>query len=71
VPYQTLRNVNHLALKAARERADLTRDQACQATGISRNTIMRVEQGRQAPSENHLRVFAELYGVTYESLLFR
>ena len=55
-------------LRAARERAKKTREEAAAAAGRSYSTMLHYEAGRWNPPPEVLARLAELYGVTVEDL---
>lgn len=55
-------------LRTAREKADLTRDELAQRAGVSRNTIVRYEQGKIARADN-LEPLCRALGLAPSTLL--
>ncbi len=59
------------ALAAARQAAGLTQDQLAQASGLSRPTISRLEQGTSSISSDRLWDLASTLGTTPSELFVR
>ena len=59
-----------LSLKAARVNANLAAGDAAERLGISRNTLMRYENGKSYPTVNTAQRMVELYGVTLDDIIF-
>lgn len=57
-----------ITLKAARVNAGLTQQQAVDASGISRSTLHRWENGKGSPKFNDLIKLCNLYGVPVECI---
>lgn len=52
-----------LSLKAARVNAGLTQKEAAQSIGVSRIIVLKWENGKTKPREEHLDKLLNLYGV--------
>lgn len=62
-------NPDHIKIRSARIRRGWTIDQAYPRVGISRTTLINIEQGHTPnPSSVVLGRLAEAYGVTVDSL---
>lgn len=59
-----------LTLKAARVNKGLTQKNAAELLGISVDTIGKYERGVSFPSVPVIRRIEELYGVSYNDLIF-
>lgn len=57
-------------LRTARERAVLTQEQAASELGIHVSTLGNYESGSTYPTIRVLRKMLDLYGVTFEQLIF-
>lgn len=57
-------------LKTAREMNKLTQDEAAKRIGVSTDTIGNYERGKSYPDIPVLRKIEEVYGVSYEQLIF-
>lgn len=56
-------------IKQARLIAGYTQQQVADATGISRQTICRLEKGRREPTLENLGILADFYNVNVDWLL--
>jgi Zn-dependent peptidase ImmA (M78 family)/DNA-binding XRE family transcriptional regulator len=61
--------INNLVLVWARESIALTRNQACERTGISQKRILQLEEGEKPPTLDELKAFSKLYKRTIATLL--
>lgn len=59
-----------VTLKAARVNADLTQEEAAERLGVSKATITNWECGRSFPDVLQLKKIEEIYGVSYNNLVF-
>lgn len=59
-----------VTLKAARVNADLTQEEAAERLGVSKATITNWECGRSFPDVLQLKKIEEVYGVSYNNLVF-
>ena len=59
-----------ITLKAARANKGLTQKEAAKALGISEQTIINWEKGRSFPSVKQIKCIEELYGTSYNELIF-
>ena len=57
-------------LKNAREMAHLTQTEAAKALEINEDTLRNYEKGRSFPDIPMLRKIENLYGVTYNQIIF-
>lgn len=51
-------------IRTARERAQMTQEQAAKGIGISRPTLIAVEQGRRAPKRGEIERMLDLYDIS-------
>lgn len=58
-------------LRLARDETDLTQATAASEAGLSRTTLVAIEQGKRAVKDAELITLADLYGVTLNQLLRR
>ena len=59
-----------LTLKAARVNAGYTQKEAAEKLGISNATLCNWEKGLSMPNIQQVQKICELYGVTYDNLIF-
>lgn len=59
-----------MTLKAARVNAGFTQREAARLLQVGRNALSSWEQGKSAPRETQIRKIEELYGVSYNDLIF-
>ena len=59
-----------LTLEAARVNAGHTQKGAAEILGISNSTLCAWENGRSFPRADQIVKICELYGVTYEQIIF-
>ncbi len=59
-----------LTLKALRVNKGLTQKQAAKALGVSNKTLCSWEQGRSMPKANMIDAICELYGVSFDDIIF-
>ena len=57
------------ALKAERERCQMTQEFVAEHLGVSRQAVSKWENGTSDPSTSNLLALAKLYGVSAEELL--
>ena len=57
-------------LKAARVNAGLTQKKAAEKLGISNKTLSRWEKGKGVPDCLQVSALCELYGRTYDEIIF-
>lgn len=57
-------------LKAARVNAGFTQKQAAEKLGVSNKTLSSWEKGKTAPDWTKVSALCELYGRTYDELIF-
>lgn len=61
---------SRFTLKTAREMNKLTQDEAAKRIGVSTDTIGNYERGKSYPDIPVLRKIEEVYGVSYEQIIF-
>lgn len=61
---------SRFTLKTAREMNKLTQDEAAKRIGVSPDTIGNYERGKSYPDIPVLRKIEEVYGVSYEQIIF-
>ena len=59
-----------ITLKAARINKNLTQQQAAKKLGISKDTLRNYEHGKSYPDVILIKKIENLYGVTYNDLIF-
>ena len=59
-----------LTLKAARVNTGYTQKEAAEKLGISNATLCNWEKGLSMPNIQQVQRICELYGVTYDNLIF-
>lgn len=59
-----------LTLKAARVNAGFTQKEAANKLGISNATMCKWEQGLSMPNIQQVQQICELYGVSYDNIIF-
>ena len=59
-----------MTLRTARELAGLTQIEAAKSLGISAETLGNYERGKSYPDIPILKKIEDLYGVTYDQLIF-
>ena len=59
-----------ITLKAARVNKNMTQGKAAKAIGVSTNTISRWESGKCMPHYKYIPVICEVYGRSYDELIF-
>lgn len=59
-----------LTLKAARVNAGFTQKEAAEKLGISNVTLCNWEKGVSFPDAQQIQKICELYGVSYDNLIF-
>jgi putative transcriptional regulator len=59
-----------ITLKAARVNKNLTQKQAAAKLGISDNALWNYENGRSYPNVKVIKKMEELYGISYNDLIF-
>ena len=59
-----------MTLKAARVNAGFTQKGAAERLGISNKTLCNWENGLTMPSIQQVQRLCDLYGVTYDNLIF-
>ena len=57
-------------LKTARDRLKLTQETAAKLIGISQDTLSNYERGKSYPDVPTLKKIEEVYGVTYDQIIF-
>ncbi|MBQ7429250.1 MAG: helix-turn-helix transcriptional regulator [Butyrivibrio sp.] len=59
-----------MTLKASRVNKNLTLEQASKKLGVSKDTLSNWERGKTFPSVIQVKKIEELYGVSYNDLIF-
>lgn len=59
-----------ITLKAARVNKGLNQSEAAGKIGVRRETLIRWEKGLSFPTPEQIDLLCELYGVTYDNLIF-
>ena len=59
-----------LSLKTAREIKGLTQNEAANLIGVSPDTLRNYEKGKSYPDIPTLKRIEEVYGVTYNQIIF-
>ena len=59
-----------MTLKMARQMKELTQEEAAQRIGVSKDTLGNYERGKSYPDIPVLRKIEEVYGVSYDRLIF-
>ena len=59
-----------ITLRAARVNKGLDQKEAAKSLKISNKTLQSWESGRTAPKQNYIDAICELYGVSYDNIIF-
>lgn len=59
-----------LTLEAARVNAGYSQKEAAEKLGVSNATLCNWENGKSFPSVKYVKKICELYGVSYEDIIF-
>jgi len=59
-----------ITLKSARVNANLTLEEASKKLGCNKKTLWNWEQGRTYPHAKYIDPICNLYGVTYDNIIF-
>lgn len=59
-----------MTLKTARDRVQLTQEEASKLIGISKDTLSNYERGKSYPDIPVLKRIEKVYGVSYNQLIF-
>lgn len=59
-----------ITIKAARVNKNLTQVQAAELLGISADSLWNYENGRSFPNIKIVQKMVELYGISYDNLIF-
>lgn len=59
-----------ITLRAARVNAGLQQKEAAKALKVSNKTLCLWEAGRRSPKQEHIDAICDLYGVSYDNLIF-
>lgn len=59
-----------MTLKAARVNKGLGQKDAAKILGVSNKTLGRWENGETAPKQNYIDAICDLYGLSYDSIIF-
>lgn len=59
-----------ITLKSARVNVNLTQEQAAKKIGITKDTLSNYERGKSYPDVLIIKKIEEVYGVSYNDLIF-
>lgn len=59
-----------ITLKAARVNKNLTQEEAAKLLGISKDSLWNYENGRSFPDVRVVKKMEEVYGLSYDNLIF-
>lgn len=59
-----------ITLKAARVNKNLTQKEAAELLGISESTLLNYEKGKTFPTLPTIEKMEDLYGVSYDNIIF-
>lgn len=59
-----------ITIKAARVNKNLTQAQAAELLGISKDSLWNYENGRSFPDIRVVQKMIEVYGISYDNLIF-
>lgn len=59
-----------ITLRAARVNKSLTQKEAARLLGVSESTLLNYEKGKTFPSQPTIRKMEELYGLSYNDIIF-
>lgn len=59
-----------ITLKSARVNVNLTQEQAAKKIGITKDTLSNYERGKSYPDVLVIKKIEEVYGVSYNDLIF-
>lgn len=59
-----------MTLRTARDRLNLTQEEAAKLIGISVDTLSNYERGKYYPDVLTLKRIEEVYSITYDQLIF-
>lgn len=62
--------ITKITLKVAREIKGLTQAEAAALLGISKDTLSNYERGKSYPDVPIIRKIEDVYGVTYDQIIF-
>lgn len=62
--------ITKITLKVAREIKGLTQAEAATLLGISKDTLSNYERGKSYPDVPIIRKIEDVYGVTYDQIIF-
>ncbi len=65
-----MKNVIRITLKAARINRNLSQKDAAKALNVSNKTLWSWENGLSVPKADKIDAICELYGVSYDNLIF-
>lgn len=63
-------DVLKITLKSARVNKNLSQKEAAQKAGVSNKTLSKWENGTSFPTAEKIDVLCEMYGVSYDNLIF-
>lgn len=58
------------SLKAARVNAGLTQEESAAELGVTQKTLSAYENGKQFPDVRMIKKIEQLYGISYNNLIF-
>lgn len=56
-------------MRKAREVSGISQSKLCEALGVNRNRLSRIENNKESPTLDHVRIVADRTGVDYNWLL--
>lgn len=59
-----------ITIKAARVNKNLTQAQAAELLGVSKDSLWNYENGRSFPDVRVVKKMVEIYGISYDNLIF-
>lgn len=59
-----------ITIKAARVNKNLTQAQAAELLGVSKDSLWNYENGRSFPDVRVVQKMVEVYGISYDNLIF-
>lgn len=62
--------MNGITLRAARVNAGLTQKEAAAKLNVSNKTLWNWETGARVPNINKVKAICELYGMSYDDIIF-
>lgn len=59
-----------ITIKAARVNKNLTQAQAAELLGVSKDSLWNYENGRSFPDVRVVKKMVDIYGISYDNLIF-